>query len=65
MRSATKQRTVNEDMSKLVSIGAKVKSDFHQEVREFAFRNNMSIAYLLETAIREFMERYSESEQKK
>jgi len=47
-------------MSKLVSIGAKVKSDFHQEVKEFAFRNNMSIAYLLERSIREFMDGYTE-----
>jgi len=64
-RTATKQRKVNEDKENLVMIGARVEPSFHQEVKEFAFSNNMSIAYLLERSIREFMDRYtSESEDK-
>lgn len=58
MRSATKQRKLEKDSSSLVTIGAKVDPSFHSEVKEFAFRNNMSIAYLLETAIKEYIERY-------
>jgi len=64
-RTATKQREVNEDQEHLVMIGARVKPDFHQEVKEFAFKNNMSIAYLLERSIREFMDKYTEESEEK
>ncbi len=64
-RTATKQRKVNEDQEHLVMIGARVKPEFHQEIKEFAFSNNMSIAYLLERSIREFMDGYEESEEER
>ena len=56
-RTTTQQREINEDIGKLVMIGARVKPELHQTIKEFAFRNNISIAYLLETAVKEYIER--------
>ncbi len=57
MRSTMKQRSIKTD-HRLATIGAKVDPVFHKKVKEFTFRNNMSIAYLLEMAIKEFIDRY-------
>ncbi len=57
MRSTMKQRSINTD-HRLATIGAKVDPVFHKKVKEFTFRNNMSIAYLLEMAITEFIDRH-------
>ena len=63
-RTATRQRSVNDDIEKLVMIGARVRPSLHQRIKEFAFRNNMSIAYVLESAIKEYMDRYEEGSER-
>lgn len=57
MRSTMKQRSINTDQ-RLATVGAKVDPAFHKKVKKFAFSNNMSIAYLLETSIKEYIDRH-------